>query len=91
VLPQISFFRKVCFLLPLIALFLSAPLSASSPPFETIYQWEPLSVSEGVNRLVAGASIYPRSGPFRDEKLLAFSVRERVLVAGKRKRGQILY
>jgi hypothetical protein len=55
---------------------------ASSLPFETLYRWEPLS---------GGASLYPTSGPFRDEKLLAFSVRERVLVAVDLENGRVLF
>jgi hypothetical protein len=55
---------------------------ASSLPFETLYRWEPLS---------GGASLYPTSGPFRDEKLLAFSVRERVLVAVDLASGRVLF
>jgi hypothetical protein len=55
---------------------------ASSLPFETLYRWEPLS---------KGASLYPTSGPFRDEKLLAFSVRERVLVAVDLASGRVLF
>ena len=55
---------------------------ASSLPFETLYRWEPLSKR---------ASLYPTSGPFRDEKLLAFSVRERVLVAVDLASGRVLF
>jgi len=55
---------------------------ASSLPFETLYRWEPLSQK---------ASLHPTSGPFRDEKLLAFSVRERVLVAVDLAGGRVLF
>lgn len=91
-LPGIPFFRKVWFLFPLVVLFLflTAPLSASSF-FETLYRWEPLHATEGVNRVVAEGSLYPTSGPFWDEKLLAFSVRERVLVAVDLESGKVLF
>ncbi|MCX7667357.1 MAG: hypothetical protein N2Z84_00285, partial [Atribacterota bacterium] len=48
--------------------------------FQIIYQWEPLQESEGVSRIIAKASHTPTSGPFQEESLIAFVVREKGLV-----------
>ncbi|MGB9553185.1 MAG: hypothetical protein ACPL7L_02265, partial [bacterium] len=64
--------------------------SAPSHLFQVIYQWEPLQESEGVPRVTALTSDRPRD-VLQDENLLAFVVRERILVLVDLATQKVLY
>jgi len=70
--------------------FQAKELTPSFPLFRSLYQWEPLKESEGFNRVIAKASIYPTTGPFQDGNIMAFSVRERTLVVVNLDNGKVI-
>ncbi|WP_438316425.1 PLAT/LH2 domain-containing protein [Candidatus Caldatribacterium sp. SIUC1] len=59
-------------------------------PFEILYRWEPLRETSAT-RVVAEVSLYPTSGPLWEGNLLAFSVRQQVLVVVDLATGKVVF